>query len=60
MKSFKSTDIDECIINRSKCDNNTTTCENNIGNYTCKCKEGFEEEANVLFKCHRMIFLNDL
>ncbi|ESN96316.1 hypothetical protein HELRODRAFT_189192 [Helobdella robusta] len=34
-------DIDECLYNPNACDNETTTCVNRVGTYSCKCLSGF-------------------
>ena len=34
-------DIDECAINTHDCDNLTTFCSNNFGNFDCLCLSGY-------------------
>ena len=34
------TDVDECSAESSPCDKNAD-CTNNVGSYTCACKQGF-------------------
>ena len=37
---FASLDIDECSADTNPCDKNAI-CANNIGSYSCTCKQGF-------------------
>ncbi|CAM8987608.1 unnamed protein product [Rhodiola kirilowii] len=37
-------DIDECVEKLNPCGGNT--CENKVGNYTCKCNDGYEGHAD--------------
>ena len=37
---FYPVDIDECMGNTWPCHGNAT-CDNNIGSFTCTCKDGF-------------------
>ena len=39
-------DIDECSKNGSPCDENAD-CLNNLGSYTCSCKDGFTGNGTV-------------
>ena len=40
-------DIDECLINNGGCgDVSSTECVNNMGSYSCKCKQGYNETAS--------------
>ena len=41
-------DIDECMMSPDMCGQNST-CQNEDGNYTCKCDEGFTGDGKV--KC---------
>ena len=34
-------DIDECARNISQCDTGTGICNNTVGSYECRCKEGY-------------------
>ncbi|CAF4938871.1 unnamed protein product, partial [Rotaria sp. Silwood2] len=36
------TDIDECAMNVSNCNPESSTCNNTIGNYTCDCIAGYQ------------------
>ncbi|CAF2882084.1 unnamed protein product [Rotaria sp. Silwood2] len=36
------TDIDECAMNVSNCNPESSTCNNTIGNYICDCKAGYQ------------------
>lgn len=38
----KCTDINECLSSH-KCDMEVSTCVNNVGSYTCVCKDGYEK-----------------
>ena len=38
---FTNADIDECVLGEHQCDNDTSTCVNTNGNYTCNCNIGF-------------------
>ncbi|PFX23215.1 Neurogenic locus Notch protein [Stylophora pistillata] len=35
-------DVDECATGKHGCEGNTI-CNNTVGSYTCRCKEGYEE-----------------
>ncbi|XP_050368784.1 wall-associated receptor kinase 2-like [Argentina anserina] len=43
------TDVDECT-NSTICDH-SSTCENLVGNYTCKCPEGQTNYGNINIPC---------
>ena len=43
-------DVDECGQGEHKCDNQTTTCRNEPGSYTCQCKNGYQPDQS-LYKC---------
>src|SRR6218665_4215136 len=40
-------DIDEC--NLRHCDNQTTTCTNTMGSFSCNCKTGYKPGNNKTF-----------
>ena len=40
-------DINECLINNGGCgDVSSTECVNNMGSYSCECKQGYNETAS--------------
>lgn len=49
-RSFLISDVNECDNGEHKCDNQTTTCSNKLGHYTCQCKNGYQPEQS-LYKC---------
>ena len=38
---FPLIDLDECLSGKHSCEGNTT-CNNNIGSYSCRCKKGYQ------------------
>ena len=34
-------DVDECLTGAHKCDKDSTTCSNQLGSFSCKCKPGY-------------------
>lgn len=48
-ESLKCEDLDECLIKRSPCGNDPdAVCTNNIGSFSCGCKEGYEKADHGL------------
>nr|XP_058953726.1 adhesion G protein-coupled receptor E5-like [Pocillopora verrucosa] len=43
---LKIPDVDECSVGEHKCDSNAE-CRNNVGSYSCKCKEGFSGDGQT-------------
>ncbi|CAH3151941.1 unnamed protein product, partial [Pocillopora meandrina] len=39
-------DVDECSLVEHKCDSNAE-CRNNVGSYSCKCREGFSGDGQT-------------
>ena len=35
-------DVDECKHKKKMCEGDGAICENGVGSYTCKCKDGFK------------------
>ena len=50
-------DVDECTTNEHDCDLHEV-CVNNVGGYTCQCKEGFERgnQGRSCIKKGKIIF----
>ena len=47
---FPLIDLDECLSGKHICEGNTT-CNNNIGLYSCRCKKGYQgNKANCTGK----------
>lgn len=44
-------DIDECSDGSAQCDPKSTTCNNLIPDYECKCKPGYIVISNDKYKC---------
>ncbi|XP_078370515.1 uncharacterized protein LOC144654290 isoform X2 [Oculina patagonica] len=44
-------DIDECSDGSSQCDSKSTTCNNLIPGYECKCKDGYTVIQGNSYKC---------
>ena len=40
---YSSTDVDECEISPSPCDESSADCINADGNFTCECHPGYTE-----------------
>lgn len=40
---LKCFDKNECELNQHRCNRQTQTCENTVGDYKCNCNEGFSE-----------------
>jgi len=50
-------DIDECESRTANCDFINGVCINNQGNYTCKCKNGYEPGTSEQKNCSGWLIL---
>ncbi|KAJ7357705.1 Low-density lipoprotein receptor- protein 1B [Desmophyllum pertusum] len=47
---YKCQDLNECVTGRHECEPQSTSCSNNLGSYTCQCKNGYQPNQS-LYKC---------
>jgi len=40
-------DINECEVNPSVCNQDSSTCKNNLGSYSCECKSGYNKPVSA-------------
>ena len=50
-------DVDECLLNIHDCSVNAD-CSNNLGSYSCKCRDGFSGDGKVCSKGWLIISLH--
>lgn len=43
-------DVNECMTGQRRCEQQSTTCSNKLGGYTCQCKDGYQP-GQSLYKC---------
>ena len=53
-------DIDECATNTDDCDNDTTTCVNNYGGFSCSCNTGFQFLSGSTTACEGLSLLANI
>ena len=49
-QSIVFSDVNECDNGEHKCDDQTTSCSNKLGVYSCQCKKGYRS-GQSLYKC---------
>ena len=49
-------DIDECEGVNHDCDDETSTCTNVVGSFSCTCNEGYEESLSQERTCVGMVY----
>ena len=50
LQSTSLSDVNECLTGAHKCEQDSTTCNNQLGSYSCKCKKGYLP-GQSLYKC---------
>lgn len=48
--TFRFSDVNECMTGPNKCEQQSTTCSNKLGSYSCQCKNGYQP-GNSVYKC---------
>lgn len=47
---YKCQDVNECMTGPNKCEQQSTTCSNKLGSYSCQCKNGYQP-GNSVYIC---------